>query len=46
LGGYITRMGEMRTVYSILIGKAEGKRLLERHRCRWEENIRMETGWK
>ena len=23
------------------MGKPEGKRLLGRHRCRWEDNIRM-----
>jgi hypothetical protein len=33
-------MGEMRIVYSILVGKHEGKRLLGRPTHRWEVNIR------
>jgi hypothetical protein len=34
LEGHVVRMGEMRNAYKLLIGKAEGKRLLEgsRHR--------------
>jgi hypothetical protein len=35
-------MGEMRNVYSILIGKPEGKRPLGRPRHKWEDNIRMD----
>jgi hypothetical protein len=41
-------MGEERKVYKVLMGKPEGKRLLGRPRCRWEDGIRMdleETGW-
>jgi hypothetical protein len=37
-----------RNAYRILVGKPEGKRLLERPRRRWEDNIRMdvrEIGW-
>jgi hypothetical protein len=37
-----------RDVYSVLVGKPEGKRPLGRLRCRWEDNIRMdlqEVGW-
>jgi hypothetical protein len=37
-----------RNVYKVLMGKPEGKRLLERPRCRWEDGIRMdlrEIGW-
>jgi hypothetical protein len=33
----------------ILVGKPEGKRILGRARCRWEDNIRMElreVGWE
>jgi hypothetical protein len=40
-------MGEDRVVYSILIGRPEGKRPLGRPRCRREANIRKdfrETG--
>jgi hypothetical protein len=36
-----TRMGN---ACNILVGKPEGKRPLERHRSRWENNIKMETG--
>jgi hypothetical protein len=34
-------MGEGRGVYSILVGKSEGKRPLGRPRRRWEYNIKM-----
>jgi hypothetical protein len=37
-----------RNVYRVLVGKPEGKRSLERPRCRWEDGIKMnlrETGW-
>jgi hypothetical protein len=33
--------GEKRNPYNILVGKPEGKRLLGRHRCRWEDNIKI-----
>jgi hypothetical protein len=32
--GHVTRMGEGRNVYRVLVGKPEGKRLLERPRRR------------
>jgi hypothetical protein len=35
-------MGQVRNVYSILRGKPEGKRPLERPKCTWEDNIRMD----
>jgi hypothetical protein len=35
-------MGEGRGVYRVLVGKPEGKRLLRRPRCRWEDNIKMD----
>jgi hypothetical protein len=44
----MTHMGEERKVYKVLAGKPEGKRLLGRPRCRWEDGIRMdlrETAW-
>jgi len=31
----------VRSAYTILIGKLEGKRLLGRHRHRWENNVGM-----
>jgi hypothetical protein len=42
-------MGEMRNAYSILVGKHEWKRSLERPRRRWEDNTMTdirETGWE
>jgi hypothetical protein len=42
-------MGELRNAYSTLVGKPEGKRLLERPTPRWEDNIRMDLrkiAWK
>jgi hypothetical protein len=35
-------MGEGRDVYRILVGKSKSKRLLERPRRRWEDNIKMD----
>jgi hypothetical protein len=35
-------MGEDRGVYRVLVGKTEGKSLLERPRRRWEDNINMD----
>jgi hypothetical protein len=46
--GHAACMGEMRNVYSILVGRPERKRSLGRHRRRLEDNIRMdlrEIGW-
>ena len=52
--GYVARTGEMRVIYRVLLGKLEGKRLLGRSRCRWEDIIKMHlqevrwgawTGW-
>ena len=40
--GHVTRMGERRDVYRVLIGKPEGKRPLGRPRRRWENNIKMD----
>jgi len=34
-------MGDRRGVFSVLVGKPEGKRLLGRPRRRWENNIKM-----
>jgi len=45
---YIARVGERRGALSVLLGKPGGKKPLGRHRCRWEDNIKMdlqEVGW-
>jgi hypothetical protein len=34
-------MGERRGVYTVLVGKSEGKRPLGRPRHRWEKNFKM-----
>ena len=39
--GHVARMGEMRGAYRILVGRSEGKILLERPRHRWEGNIKQ-----
>jgi hypothetical protein len=46
--GHVTRMGQERKVYNVLVGKPEGKRPLGRPRLRWEYRIRMdwENGWE
>jgi hypothetical protein len=40
--GHVTRMGEGRNVYRVLVGKPEGKRPLGRPRRRWEDGIKMD----
>jgi hypothetical protein len=42
MGGALTRIGEGRGVYRVLVGKPEGKRPLGRPRRRWEDNVRMD----
>lgn len=37
---HVTRMGDMRIVYKILVGIPEGK-IFGRPRRRWEDNIKM-----
>ena len=39
---YVTRMGEGKGVYRVLVGKPEGKRPMGRHRRRWEDNIKVD----
>jgi hypothetical protein len=39
--GHVTRMGEKRNAYKILVGMAEERRPLSRPRCRWMDNIKM-----
>jgi len=38
----VARMGEEMWVYRVLLGKPEGRRPLERPRCRWVDNIRTD----
>jgi len=40
--GHVACMGEDTKVYTVLVGKPEGKRPLGRSRRRWEDGIRME----
>jgi hypothetical protein len=42
--GHVACMGEGRSVYRVLVGRPKGKRLLVRHRCRWEDNIKLDLG--
>jgi hypothetical protein len=37
-------MGEERNMYKVLVGKAEGKRPLERTSHRWVDGIKMDVG--
>jgi hypothetical protein len=39
---HVERIGERRGVYSVLVGKPEGKRPLGRPRHKWEDNIKMD----
>jgi len=46
--GHVARTGENRDVYSVLVGKPEGKIPRGRPSRRWEDNIKMdlqEMGW-
>ena len=40
--GHVARMGHRRGVYSVSVGKHEGKRPLGRPSRRWEDNIKMD----
>jgi hypothetical protein len=40
--GHVTRMGEGRNVYRVLVGRTEGKKPLGRPRRRWEDNIKVD----
>jgi len=39
--GHVARMGKMRGVYRVLVGKPKGKGPLGRPRCGWGGNIKM-----
>jgi hypothetical protein len=40
--GLTARTGERRGLYSVVVGKPDGKRPLGRPRPRWEDNIEMD----
>jgi hypothetical protein len=40
--GHCSMHGKTRNTYKILVGKPEGKRLLQRSRHRWVDNIKMD----
>jgi len=40
--GHVTRMGESRGVYRVLVGKPKGNRPLGRPKSRWEDNIKID----
>jgi hypothetical protein len=42
--GHVTRIGEERKLYKVLVGKPQGKRPLGRPRRRWEDGIRIDLG--
>jgi hypothetical protein len=42
MDGACSADGQERGVYTVLVGKPEGKSPLERPRRRWESNIRMD----
>jgi len=46
LAGYVAHMGEMGNIYKILVGKPKGNRLLERLRCRQENDVGREIMWE
>jgi predicted CoA-binding protein len=39
--GHVACLGKKRNSYRVLVVNPEGKRLLGRPRCRWEDNIKM-----
>ena len=40
--GHVARIGARSGVYSVLVGKPEGKRPLGRPKLRWQDNIKMD----
>jgi hypothetical protein len=45
---HVTGMGDRRGAYRVLVKEREGRRPLERPRCRWKDNIKTdlrEVGW-
>jgi hypothetical protein len=39
---HISRTGERRGIYRVLVGKPEGKKSFWRRRRKWEDNIKMD----
>jgi hypothetical protein len=44
IAGHVVRIGEKNNAYRVLVEKSEGKRPLERHKRRWEDNIKADLG--
>jgi hypothetical protein len=42
MGRTCSMYGERRGAYSVLVGKPQGRRQLERPRRRWEDNIKID----
>ncbi|KAJ4444194.1 hypothetical protein ANN_05984 [Periplaneta americana] len=40
--GHVARVNESRNAYRVLVGRLKGKIPLERPRCRWEDNFKMD----
>jgi uncharacterized short protein YbdD (DUF466 family) len=40
--GCVAHKVKLRNAYKLLVGKPDGKRPLERHRRKWEDNIKMD----
>jgi hypothetical protein len=43
LGGYVARRGK-KNAYKTWKEMSEGKKTLECHKCKWEENVKMGPG--
>jgi hypothetical protein len=41
--GHMARVGDVRGVYRVLVGRPKGKRPLGRPRRRWEDNIKLDV---
>jgi hypothetical protein len=41
---HVARMGKVRALYGVLVGKPEGRRTLGRPRHRWEDNMKWDLG--
>jgi hypothetical protein len=42
--GNVACMGEGSSMYTVLVGKPQGKKPLERPKCRWEDGIKTDLG--